>query len=78
MSNIRTQFLHKGIMLGVCLLGVLISTFFSANEPEKTKAPLLVEHRIEQQTAEEDHQLDMPSMTSDSVFIVTYTNKGPE
>ena len=59
MSNIRTQFLHKGIMLGVCLLGVLISTFFSANGSETTKEPLLVEHRIEQQTGEEDHQLDM-------------------
>jgi hypothetical protein len=78
MSNIRTQFLHKGIMLGVCLLGVLISTFFSANGSETAQEPLLVEHRIEQQTAEADHQMDMATANSDSLLIVEYRNTAAE
>ena len=72
MSNIRTQFLHKGIMLGLCLIGVLVSTYIPANGSENTKEPLLVEHRIEQQTGEEDTQLEMESGNEDSLLSVDY------
>jgi hypothetical protein len=72
MSNIRTQFLHKGIMLGLCLIGVLISTYIPANGSENTKEPLLVEHRIEQQTGEEDTQMKMEAANEDSLLSVDY------
>jgi len=72
MSNIRTQFLHKGIMLGVCLIGVLISTYVPANDSENTKQPLLVEHRIEQQTSEEDYQMKMTLVATDSLLGADY------
>ncbi len=66
MSNIRTQFLHKGIMLGVCLIGVLFSIFLPENGTENAKEDLLVEHQIEQ-SSEHDTQMKMSSETSDSV-----------
>ena len=72
MSSIRTQFLHKGIMLGVCLLGVLLSTFFHGNDSEKTMETKLVGHHIEQQTSEEAFQMKPSSVTSDSLFTVNY------
>jgi len=72
MSNFRTQFLHKGIMLGVCLIGVLISTYIPANLTEDAKEPLLVEHRIEQQSSEEDTQMEMESTNEDSLLNVDY------
>ena len=78
MSNIRTQFLHKGIMLGVCLIGVLFSIYFPKNGAESEKEALLVEHQMEYQTTERDAKMDMSTMTSDSVFIVTYTKKVAE
>ncbi len=74
MSNIRTQFFHKGIMLGVCLLGILISTLFSGSDSEKIKDSLVVEHRIEQPTVEADNQTDMVAANTDSLFGVD----GPE
>ncbi len=70
MSNIRTQFFHKGIMLGVCIVGVLISTFFPGNGSENTKEPLLVEYHIEEQTSGEDIHLNVSSETSDSLLPV--------
>ncbi len=70
MSSIRTQFLHKGIMLGVCLIGVLISTFFPVNSSENTEEPLLVEHHIEQQTSEEDIQMEMEAVNEDSLLSI--------
>jgi hypothetical protein len=57
-------------MLGVCLVGVLISTFFPVNGSENTKEPLLVEHHIEAQTSGEDIDLKMSSETSDSLLSV--------
>ncbi|WP_297761066.1 hypothetical protein [uncultured Muriicola sp.] len=70
MSNIRTQFFHKGIMLGVCLIGALISTYFPMNGSENTKETLLVEHHIEQQSSEEDINMKMSSEKSDSLLSV--------
>lgn len=73
MSSIRTQFLHKGIMLGVCLIGVLISTYFPTNGSENAKEALLVEHRIEQQTSEEDVQMEMEVVNEDSLLSTDNT-----
>ena len=78
MSSIRTQFSHKGIMLGVCLFGVLLSTFFHGNDAENTKETLLVGHRIEQQTSEEAFQRKPSSVTSDSLFTVNYPKTASE
>lgn len=72
MSNFRTQFLHKGIMLGVCLIGVLISTYIPVNGSEDAKEPLLVEHRIEQQSSDKDTQMEMESTNEDSLLSVDY------
>ncbi len=78
MSNVRTQFLHKGIMLGVCLIGVLISTYFPTNGSENAKEALLVEHHIEQQTSEEDVQMDMEADNEDSLLSIDYTKTTAE
>ncbi len=72
MSNIRTQFLHKGIMMGVCLIGMLVSIFLPLNGTENEKEALLVEHRIEQKTSEEDTQMEMESANEDSLLSVDY------
>ena len=56
MSSIRTQFLHKGIMLGICLMGVLLSTIFIGNDSEYTDETLLVGHHIENPSREKEYE----------------------
>ncbi|MEY8020926.1 hypothetical protein AB8P51_08855 [Muriicola sp. SD30] len=71
MSSIRTQFLHKGIMLGICLMGVLLSTIFIGNDSEYTDETLLVGHHIENPSGEKEYQSEGSLDQSDSTLGVT-------
>ncbi|NNC61163.1 MAG: hypothetical protein HKO11_02420 [Eudoraea sp.] len=68
MSSIRTQFLHKGIMLGICLMGVLLSTIFIGNDSEYTDETLLVGHHIENPSAEKEYQSEGSLEQTDSTL----------
>lgn len=73
MSSIRTQFLHKGIMLGICLMGVLLSTIFIGNDSDITDETLLVGHHIENPSAEKEYPSERSLELSDSTMDVGET-----
>lgn len=78
MSSIRTQFLHKGIMLGICLMGVLLSTIFIGNDSQYTDATLLVGHHIENPSREKEYESKESLEQSDSILDVTETESAVE
>ncbi|MEZ2415729.1 hypothetical protein ACA086_12245 [Muriicola sp. E247] len=78
MSSIRTQFLHKGIMLGICLMGVLLSTIFIGNDSEYSDDTLLVGHHIENPSEEKEYQSNGSLEQPDSTLGVTETHSEVE
>ncbi len=58
MSNFRTQFLHKGIMLGILFLGILLNVHYESRNTIEAVAD-----QIEIQSIEADSDQTPPSDT---------------
>jgi hypothetical protein len=66
MSSIRIQFSHKGLMIGIFLVGVLLSTLAPGESATPGDEQLLVGHQIENQSDEYDFQTDRSTEVIDS------------